>query len=343
MIMLGYSDSSKDGGITASRWALFDAQRAMVGALQEQGIEPLFFHGRGGTIGRGGGKVHRAILASAPGSMLGKLRLTEQGEMIHRNYALSAIALRHLERMSAASLRASAEASVNARVAEQSAVLMSQIAARSREVYRSLVFAEGFYDYFREATPIDVIERLRIGSRPASRKAQRGIQDLRAIPWVFGWGQSRHGLPGWFGLGSALEGRMQEGAEAELRSLCRWPFFANLLSDVEMALAKSDMEIAEHYAALAGALGQRFFPAIRAEFERTRRSVCLLLQQEHLLEREPALKRTITLRSPYIDPMTYTQLALLPRWRAGARQDEALERVLVATVQGIARGLRNTG
>ncbi len=345
MIMLGYSDSNKDGGMVASRWSLQDAQRKLVALFREQCVRVTFFHGRGGTVGRGGGKTHRAVLASPPGSVAGRLRMTEQGEVIHRKYSMRAIAIRNLEQTVGAVIQASLDTAAARRDHSQWHQWMARLTELARSSYRDLVYGDdAFSDYFRSATPIDVIERMRIGSRPASRARKSGISGLRAIPWVFAWGQSRHALPGWYGLGSGLTRLAEEIGESALKEMATdWLFLANLLEDAEMAMAKADMSIAEHYADLAGELGQRYFPLIREEFERTRQMICQLKGQDALLDKDPILKRSILLRNPYVDPMSYAQLDLLARWRAGERKDEALEQALIASVHGIAQGLQNTG
>ena len=348
MIMLGYSDSNKDGGLVASRWALHDAQEKLVALFREAGVKLALFHGRGGSIGRGGGKTHRAILAAPAGSVAGRLRLTEQGEVIHRKYALRPIALRNMEQTAGAVIRASIGrfgASGEDRVKSSWKDHMHRLAELSRNAYRDLVYGDpGFVDYFRLATPIDVIERMRMGSRPASRRPDAGIEGLRAIPWVFSWAQSRHALPGWYGLGSGLEavaGEIGDGTLAEMTE--NWPFVRTVLDDAEMAMSKADLDIARRYAGLAGAVGERFFPLIDAEFERTKTWICRLKGQSELLAGDETLKRSILLRNPYVDPMSFVQVDTLARWRAGHREDELLEQVLIATVHGIAQGLQNTG
>jgi len=356
MIMLGYSDSNKDGGLVASRWALHDAQEKLVALFRDAGMKLALFHGRGGSIGRGGGKTHRAILAAPAGSVAGRLRLTEQGEVIHRKYALRPIALRNMEQTAGAVIRASTGrfgASGEDRVKSAWKGHMHRLAELSRNAYRDLVYGDsdgnprgkpGFDEYFRLATPIDVIERMRMGSRPASRRPDAGIEGLRAIPWVFSWAQSRHALPGWYGLGSGLEALAGEIGEATLvRMTDNWPFVRTVLDDAEMAMSKADLDIAGRYASLAGAAGEHFFPQIDAEFERTRTWICKLKAQSELLEGDETLKRSILLRNPYVDPMSFVQVETLARWRAGDRKDEALEQVLIATVHGIAQGLQNTG
>ena len=344
VVMVGYSDSNKDGGLAASRWALQRAQAALAAVHDEAGARLTVFHGRGGTISRGGGKAHRAIMAAPPAAVAGRLRATEQGEAIDRNFGLRAIALRHLERLAGATALATIGSADAALPAEWSGV-MDEIARDSRAAYRDLVYRdESFVDYFRRATPIDVIERMRIGSRPASRRAGYGLDNLRAIPWVFAWMQSRHVLPGWYGLGSGLEAAAaRHGRERLTEMAAEWPFFSTLLEDVEMVLGKADLAIAERYARLAGEKGERIFERIRAEYERTEQMVLAVTGTAALLDRDPWLQRSILLRNPYVDPMSLLQVDLLERWRASDRRDEALFDALLATVHGIAGALQNTG
>ena len=346
MIMLGYSDSNKDGGMVASRWSLQDAQRKLVSLFDQHQVKVTFFHGRGGTVGRGGGKTHRAVLAAPAGSVAGHLRMTEQGEVIHRKYSMRAIAIRNLEQTAGAVIMASLDRDAASHDNHrQWHRWMARLSELARAAYRELVYGdEAFSDYFRAATPIDVIERMRMGSRPASRQKKTGIEGLRAIPWVFAWGQSRHALPGWFGLGTGLERLGDEIGIGALEDMAaNWLFLGNLLEDAEMAMAKSDMAIACHYAGLAGDLGERYFPGIQAEYQRTEAMICRLKGQQALLDQDLTLKRSILLRNPYVDPMSLAQIDLLGRWRAGQRRDEAIEQALVATVHGIAQGLQNTG
>ncbi len=342
-IMLGYSDSSKDGGMAASRWALHDAQHKLLGLFRQHDIKLSFFHGRGGTVGRGGSKTPRAVLAAPAGSVAGRLRMTEQGEVIHRKYGLRPIAVRNLEQSVGAVIRAGISEEKVEQPSWQRA--MGRLADLSRDAYRELVYAGKDFDgYFRLATPIDVIERMRIGSRPASRSGAVGITGLRAIPWVFAWGQSRQNLPGWFGLGSGLERLVDEiGLQSAERMERDWLFFSNLLDDAEMAMAKADIGIGQLYASLAGGLGERFFPIIEAEFARTRSMICQIKGQNELLDGDPTLKRSILLRNPYVDPMSFSQVDLLRRWRADDRRDEALAEALIESVHGISQGLQNTG
>jgi len=345
VVMIGYSDSNKDGGVTASRWALHSAQKSVVDVLGEAGIALTIFHGRGGTVGRGGGKTHRAVLAAPRGSVAGTLRVTEQGEIINEKYGLPEIAQRELERMVGATALAAIRPARSEGREERWERIMGTVARESRRAYRSLVHEDQLFPrYFRLATPIDVIERMPIGSRPASRRSGRGVEDLRAIPWVFSWMQSRHLLPGWYGLGAGLEaGVEEEGREAVEEMLREWPFLGSVLEDVEMALAKADLSIAERYAALAGDPGRAIFPRIREEFRRTVAAVTELRGRDGILDDDPTLRRSIRLRNPYVDPMSLLQVDLLRRWRETDRRDDRLLDALVNTVIGIAEGMRNTG
>jgi phosphoenolpyruvate carboxylase len=344
LIMVGYSDSMKDGGILAARWALQRAQVELLDVARETGIALTFFHGRGGSASRGGGKVTSALMASPRGAVAGRLRVTEQGEVIHRKYGIRALALRNLEQTAGAVLRAS----LRPRDPEPREAAwrehMNVLAARSREVYRELVERAGFVEYFRTATPIDVIEKLTMGSRPASRRSMHGVEDLRAIPWVFSWTQSRSIMTSWYGLGSALEYGVEKFGEADMRDMAHdWAFLATMLDDVEMSLAKVDLGIAEAFSKLAGARHAEFFGLIRDEFERTCRLILRLKGSHDLLQGDPRLAASIRLRNPYIDPISLLQVDLLRRWRASGSQDEALLHALVACVNGVSQGLQNTG
>ncbi len=343
-VMLGYSDSGKDGGTLASRWSLQRAQVRLLEVAHAAHIELAFFHGRGGSASRGGGRMTPALMSSPRGSVAGVLRVTEQGEVIHRKYGIRALALRNLEQTVGAVLRASLrprEADVRE---ERWRECMDVLSARSRETYRAFVERENFVDYFRNATPIDVIEQMTLGSRPASRRSMHGVQDLRAIPWVFAWTQCRAIIPGWYGLGSALEhGVQQFGAQAMSEMARDWPFFNNALNDVEMVLAKCDLDIAEAFSTLSGPLHDEFFALIRAEFVRTRDSLLQLKHSDALLQGDARLAASIRLRNPYVDPMSLLQVDLLRRWRASNRADDALLHALVACVNGVSAGLQNTG
>lgn len=343
-VMLGYSDSGKDGGTLASRWGLQRAQTELLEVAKGAGIRLAFFHGRGGSASRGGARITPALMASPRGSVHGVLRVTEQGEVIHRKYGIRALALRNLEQTVGAVLRASLRPYDKAPHEQDWHACMQDMAADSRRAYRALVDREGFVEYFRAATPIDVIEQMALGSRPSRRRSMRGVQDLRAIPWVFAWTQCRSIITGWYGLGTALEHAAAKHGVAKLVTMARdWPFFANLLDDVEMVLAKSDLDIAEAFSKLSGPFHEPFFGMIRDEYERTRHWLLRLMESDELLRDDPRLSLSIRLRNPYVDPMSLLQVDLLQRWRATDRRDDRLLRALVACVNGVAQGLQNTG
>ncbi len=344
-VMIGYSDSNKESGLASARWALQNAQIDLVKAVTEHDIELHMFHGRGGTISRGGGKTHTAVLGSPPGTVNGRLRVTEQGEIINEKYGLRGIALRTLEQVTGSV--ALATAMPEHRGCDDPAWhdMMKVIADVSRATYRSLVFeTPSFYRYFRAATPIDLIERMRIGSRPASRRSGEGVDNLRAIPWVFSWTQSRLMLPGWFGMGTGLAAARKQFDDSEFREMFReWYFMRALTADAEMVLAKSDLGIAKLYSQLAGDLHEEFFPLIEAEFNLTRDLILEYSDHKTLLEGDSTLQRAIMLRNPYVDPMSLMQVDLLRRWRETGCEDEELFNTLLASVNGIAQGLQNTG
>ena len=344
-VMLGYSDSGKDGGTLASRWGLQRAQVELLEVAGAAGIELAFFHGRGGSASRGGARIAPALMSSPRGSVAGVLRVTEQGEVIHRKYGIRALALRNLEQTVSAVLRASLRPREDDPRESRWREQMDQLSASSRVTYRTFVDHPHFVDYFRSATPIDVIERMTLGSRPASRRSMRGVQDLRAIPWVFAWTQCRSILPGWYGLGSALEHGVQAfGEQAMVEMANDWPFFSNMLDDVEMVLAKTDLDIAEAFSSkLAGPLHEELFGMIRGEFTRTRHWLLQLKGHKVLLQDAVRLAASIRLRNPYVDPMSLLQVDLLQRWRAGDREDDSLLQALVACVNGVSQGLQNTG
>ncbi len=345
IVMLGYSDSAKDGGLVASRWALQQTQIALTRLARESGVRIIFFHGRGGSASRGGGKTERAVIASPRGSVDATLRLTEQGEVIHRKYGIRAIALRNLEQMTGAVMRATLRPRPPEPREAQWRSMASAIAGEARNRYRGFVHENvDFTEYFRKATPIDVIERLRIGSRPARRGGAGGVESLRAIPWVFAWSQNRAALTGWYGVGSGLKHGIETfGREAMIEMTRDWPFFAQLVDDVEMVLAKSDLAIFERYSRLAGDLHEPFFEDICAEFERTRSAILDLKGEDELLAHDLRLRQSIRLRNPYVDPISLIQVDLLSRWRETERKDEDLLHALIATVNGIAAGIQNTG
>ncbi|MBK7261570.1 MAG: phosphoenolpyruvate carboxylase [Rubrivivax sp.] len=360
-IMLGYSDSNKDGGFFTSNWELYRAEIALVTLFDElqaaHGIRLRLFHGRGGTVGRGGGPSYQAILAQPPGTVKGQIRLTEQGEVIGSKYANPEIGRRNLETLVAATLEATLLRPTKS--APRSFLdAAAALSAASYAAYRRLVYeTPGFTDYFFAATPIREIAELNIGSRPASRKATRAIEDLRAIPWGFSWGQCRVALPGWCGFGSAVQAFLAAGADAKardaqlelLRRMHRqWPFFRTLLSNLDMVLAKSDLRIAMRYVELVedAKLGRRVFAAIRAEWDRSHEALWLITGEGDRLHSNPALARSIAHRFPYVDPLHHLQVELLRRYRH--RRPTTLRwtrsrRGIHLSINGIAAGLRNTG
>lgn len=345
MVMIGYSDSNKDGGLASARWALQIAQEALVEVVTTEGVELTLFHGRGGTISRGGSKTHVAVLGAPPGTVNGRLRVTEQGEIINEKYGLRSIALRTLEQVTGSVALATAMPRHHGNDMPDWHKMMDVIAVESRRTYRKLVYdTPGFYDYFRKATPIDLIERMRIGSRPSSRRSQSGIEDLRAIPWVFSWTQARCMLPGWYGLGTGLaKAAEQFDAKPFQAMFLEWYFMRALTADVEMVLAKADLGIARLYSELAGELHDKFFPIIEKEYELTRELILDYSEHEALLEGDRTLQRAIMLRNPYVDPMSLMQIDLLARWRETDCQDGEVFDALLASVNGIAQGLQNTG
>jgi phosphoenolpyruvate carboxylase len=344
-VMIGYSDSNKDSGLASARWALRNAQIEIVDAMATEGIELDLFHGRGGTISRGGGKTHTAVLSAPSGTVNGHLRVTEQGEIINEKYGLRGIALRTLEQMTGSVALATALPRHRGLDREDWHSMMEVIADVSRVTYRELVYeTPEFHDYFRLATPIDLIERMRIGSRPASRRKGSGVENLRAIPWVFAWTQCRLILPGWFGIGSGIKAASERFDDAAFRDMFReWYFLRGLMADAEMVLAKADLGVARLYSQLAGELHDRFFPIIEREFELTRDLILEYSEEETLLEGDFTLQRAIMLRNPYVDPMSLLQVDLLRRWRESDREDPQLFDALLASVNGIAQGLQNTG
>ncbi len=354
-IMLGYSDSNKDGGIFTSNWELYQAELALVelfDALQQQyGLRLRMFHGRGGTVGRGGGPSYQAILAQPPGTVRGQIRLTEQGEVIASKYANPDIGRRNLETLVAATLEATLLQPTKA-ATKTFLQTAEQLSQASMQAYRKLVYeTPGFADYFFSATPIREIAELNIGSRPASRKATHAIEDLRAIPWGFSWGQCRLTLPGWYGFGSAVEAFLHAEGEDPQRQLAllqkmyrQWPFFKTLLSNMDMVLAKSDLALASRYSELVTdtRLRKRIFSSIEAEWLRTVEALNKITEESDRLASNPALARSIRHRFPYIDPLHHLQVELVRRWRAG-QTDERLKNGIHISINGIAAGLRNTG
>ena len=342
LIMIGYSDSNKDSGITAARWALQCAQRELTEFAATQGIDIGFFHGRGGTVSRGGGNMVHGINAAPAGSVNAYLRVTEQGEVIRQKYGIRPLALRNLEQITGATVAATLRKSPEE--GSRWAAIMADIAAAARTRYRGLVYDdERFEAYFRQATPIDVIERLAIGSRPSARRTKRGIHNLRAIPWVFSWAQTRLAVPGSFGLGTGLTAAIDQYGIDAIRDMLRWPFFSNLINDVEMVMAKSDLAIGQHYSQLAAPELRPVFAEIETESRSTERLLLEIKNTDHLLSNDETLRRAIRLRNPYVDPLNLLQIRLLSEWRAGERADDAVLATLFETVNGIARGIQNTG
>lgn len=345
IIMVGYSDSNKDGGLAAARWTLQQTQAALVQVLDDAGVAFTLFHGRGGTISRGGGKTHAAVLGSPPGAVRGRLRAMEQGELVSVKYGVRGIALRTLEQalgsvaLATGLPKDAARADVSAW--NEAMILLARV---SREKYKSLVYdSPDFYEYFKNATPIDVLKRInaRQGAEPEPGAT---IDNLRGVPWTFAWTQSRHILPGWFGFGTGLRAVIDSVGLAAAREMVeQWYFFRALVGDVELVLAKADLGIAGRYSALAGDLHQRFFPVIRAEFDLCVQGVLALLGQQVLLEKNSVLRRSIRLRNPYVDPMSLLQIEILRRWRAGGSVDDELYGALVASINGIARGMQDSG
>jgi phosphoenolpyruvate carboxylase len=343
-IMVGYSDSNKDGGIAAARWALHRAQEELAGVARKHAVKLTFFHGRGGTVSRGGGNTRDGILSAPRGTVDGRFRVTEQGEVINQKFGIEEIALRNLEVVSAAVMRATALPNSLNLEENHWREMMESLAGSARQTYRSLVYdTPEFINYFRSATPIDVIERLAIGSRPAARRSQQGIESLRAIPWVFSWAQTRTGLPGSYGLGTALAETAGQFGEDPLREMLDWPVFACLINDVEMVLAKSDLDISSRYARLAPDSAQGLYARIEAELRLTEEWILRLKGTDQLLARDETLQRAIRLRNPYVDPINLLQIDLLARWRETRRKDDELLKALFSTVNGIAQGIQNTG
>ena len=353
-IMIGYSDSGKNGGIVTSNWELYKAQKELVSIAEGAGIKLRLFHGRGGAIGRGGGPTHRAILAQPPGTVAGSIKITEQGEVISSKYALHEIAVRNFERLAAAVLESTV---INA--GELQTViekpewmkLMEEISNHSFDAFRKLVYGEeDFVDFFFQTTPIEEITQLKLGSRPTSRKkGSRSIDDLRAIPWVFAWTQSRYMLPAWFGFGAGLQACLDSNPD-NLKTLqemyVKFPFFKGLVTKIETALAVADMGIAEFYAnnLVEPALREKYFVQIKREYDLSKSAVLQIAGIEKLLDRSKFLQQSISLRNPYVDPLSILQVKLLRELRntTTSHQTDLLEAVLMS-INGIAIGLQNTG
>jgi len=375
-VMVGYSDSNKDGGYLTANWKLYVAQARLAAVAQRHGVTLRLFHGRGGAVGRGGGPAGKAILAQPPGSVRGRLKITEQGEVIAARYFDQEIAYRNLEQIVHAVLMASADppAPNNGGVRGETlsspappllgaggslwAEAMDEVSDTAFLAYRALVYDDPqFVRFFQEATPIGELAQLNIGSRPPKRTASDRIEDLRAIPWVFSWMQSRYTLPGWYGVGTALAGYADQSPAhlTRLREMYQqWPFFTTMLDNAQMSLAKADMDIAARYARLVGdqAMARRIYGTIEGEFRRSVEIICRITEQEALLDNQPVLQKSIRLRNPYVDPLSYLQVELLRRLRAlppeGDSEDLKTQRrdlraAVLLSINGVAAGVKNTG
>ncbi len=347
-VMLGYSDSNKDGGMLTSTWEIFKAHRALHQVAAECNVKLTLFHGRGGTVGRGGGPTHHAIIAQPQGAFTGQIKITEQGEVMNWKYSERVLAERNLELMIAASLEALSRPGDVADLDQESEAALEKMSQDAFDFYREKIAEnDEILTYFEEATPVRELEHMRIGSRPTRRSARGGLRNLRAIPWVFGWMQSRQVVPAWFGVGFALErfvDKSSDNAALLDRLMQQFPLFSELIANVELGMAKADLSIARLYAGLVSdaGLSERVFAMLLEEFERTRRVVLRLTGQATLLEKNAVLARSIRLRNPYVDPLSLIQVELLRRKRGGEDNDN-LNYALAATINGIAAGLRNTG
>ncbi len=353
-IMLGYSDSNKDGGFLTSNWALYAAQKNLTEAAEKYGVKQTLFHGRGGTIGRGGGPTNQAIMAQPRGTINHRIKITEQGEVISSKYANAIIAERNLELVITAVLAASVIDAKPAAQRQNWEEEMQELSDTAYEAYRNLVDEEeGFREYYSQSTPIDEISRLNIGSRPAKRNADGGISELRAIPWVFSWMQSRQTVPGWYGFGTAVDYYLARKAMRGLSMLREmyqdWPFFRAVVDFMQMSTQKADIHIARHYAGLVTneKIREKYFGLILKEYEATRQAILTITQQKEVLDNHYALQHSIRLRNPYVDPLSYTQVILLKELRkpntGKSKEREELERAVLLSVNGVAHGLRNTG
>jgi phosphoenolpyruvate carboxylase len=348
-VMLGYSDSNKDGGFVTSGWELYKAEIGLIGVFERHGVRLRLFHGRGGSVGRGGGPSYDAIIAQPGGAVNGQIRITEQGEIISSKYSNAEVGRNNLEILAAATLEASLLQPKQSAPRAEYLEAMEQLSALAYAAYRGLVYeTEGFVDYFWASTVITEISTLNIGSRPASRKKTRAIEDLRAIPWVFSWAQCRLMLPGWYGFGSAVETWISQHPDKGmpfLKELYReWPFFRTLLSNMDMVLAKSSIAIASRYAALVPdrALRENIFGRIRREWHASIETLLDIMGQDRLLQGNPLLERSIRNRFPYLDPLNHVQVELLKEHRA-QNPDEQVLRGIQLTINGISAGLRNSG
>lgn len=355
-IMIGYSDSGKHGGIVASNWELYKAQNKLVEMAGSHGVKLRLFHGRGGTIGRGGGPTHRAIMSQPGGTVDGRIKITEQGEVISSKYAMHGIAVRNFDRLAAAVIKTSVKSGRSEKDDKKEWLdFMEELSETSFKAYRKLVYeTPGFVDFFKQTTPIEEIAQLKMGSRPTRRTAgSNSIDDLRAIPWVFAWTQSRYMLPAWYGFGTAMKTMLARPGNLELcRTMYKeWPFFKGLIAKIETALAVCDLDIARHYAhsLVDRNLLEKFLPVVEGEFQNTKESVLAISDSDNLLDGIPYLAHSIKLRNPYVDPLSYLQVKLIGDLRKlslsdadKAEADSILQTVLM-TINGVAEGLQNTG
>jgi phosphoenolpyruvate carboxylase len=354
-IMIGYSDSGKNGGIVSANWELYKVQKKLVQTAKLAGVELRLFHGRGGTIGRGGGPSHQAILAQPPGTVNGRIKITEQGEVISSKYAIHDIAVRNFDRLARAVIEATLSAGSQQPEESSWSDFMEELAVSANKAFRSLIYEDPeFIDFFQQTTPINEISKLRMGSRPTRRKAGKTIADLRAIPWVFAWTQSRYMLPAWYGFGSgfrAISGDPQVNLQKAQEMYRQWPFFKGLIDKLETALAVADMDIARYYCEklVDEPLQEKFFSKILSEYDYTRQIILEISGRAKLLDAIPYLQHSIAIRNPYVDPLSYLQVKLIQQLRqrtlAEANEpikDELLETVLM-TINGVAEGLQNTG
>jgi phosphoenolpyruvate carboxylase len=348
IVMIGYSDSNKDGGYLTANWALYQGQEDIAKVAHKHGITLTIFHGRGGTIARGGGPANRAIRAQPADTINGRFRITEQGETIAARYSNPKLAHRHLEQIVHAVLMASSPAKTKNDISQPWRIAMDSMSVTARKAYRGLVYeTAGFIDFWQAATPLDEIKRMHIGSRPAARAKSGEVTKIRAIPWVFSWMQSRFNLPGWYGLGSALESADDMGLLREMYQ--GWSFFQSMLDNTEMSLIKADMEIASLYVDLVPdkILAKQIFDAVLTEYERTREAVLSISGHTNLLDAEPVTQNSVHLRNPYVDPLNYIQVEMLGRVRGlpdlESEEAQSIREVIGVTINGIAAGLRNTG
>jgi phosphoenolpyruvate carboxylase len=348
IVMIGYSDSNKDGGYVTANWSLYQSQEQITRVSRDHEVKLTIFHGRGGTIARGGGPANHAIRAQPPGSINGRFRLTEQGETIAVRYSNPELAHRHLEQIVHAVLMASSPLNTEDNVNPHWRAAMDTMSSTAFKVYRELVYeTPGFIDFWQDATPLNEIKRLHIGSRPAARGLSMAVNKIRAIPWVFSWMQSRFNLPGWYGLGSALLSVHDNGLLREMYN--GWLLFKTMLDNTEMSLIKADMNIASLYVDLVPdkEMGSRFFNIIHDEYKRTRDAVLSISRHVNLLDAEPVTQMAVQLRNPYVDPLNYVQVEMLRRLRAlpdpESETAQSIREVITITINGIAAGLRNTG